>query len=95
MGYYTQYDISENSEEIIEAIENKSGYSCIGEDVIKWYSCRQDMREVSLLFPDTVLVVSGEGEESGDIWKAYYKNGKEQMEKARIVIADFDESKLQ
>jgi hypothetical protein len=38
--------------------------------------------------------LSGEGEESGDIWKMYALNGKYQMEKAVITIGAFDVNKL-
>lgn len=94
MGYYTNYDISDNDEDVIDAINEESGYGDVQEDTIKWYSCREDMKRISLMFPDRVLSVSGEGEESGDIWTAYYKNGKEQFERAQIVIGEYDESKL-
>lgn len=94
MGYYTHYDISDNSEEIQEAINLKSGYERVDEDSIKWYDCEKDMREVSVDFPNIVLTVSGEGEESGDIWRGYFKNGKGFISKAKLVFAGFDEAKL-
>lgn len=73
MGYYTRYDISDNSEEIQEAINLKSGYERVDEDSIKWYDCEKDMRDVSVDFPNIVLTVSGEGEESGDIWRGVFQ----------------------
>lgn len=45
-------------------------------------------------YPEIIFVVYGEGEESGDMWKAYYKNGKQQIEPAVITYGEFDESKL-
>lgn len=99
MGYYTQYDVSENSPEIIEALEEVSQYdlNCMDvgvSDTIKWYSCISDCITVSKAFPDTLIKVRGEGEESGDIWKAYFLNGKYQMCKAILTFEDFDENKL-
>lgn len=94
MGYYTRYDISENPDEIQEAINLKSGYTRVDDDSIKWYDCEKDMREVSLNFPNQLLTVSGEGEESGDIWKGYFKDGKGFISKAKLVFEDFEESKL-
>lgn len=94
MGYYTSYDISGNSEEIQEAINQKSGYGRVDEDSIKWYNCEKDMRDVSIAFPNIVLTVSGEGEESGDIWKGYFKNGKGFISKAKLSFEEFDEAKL-
>jgi len=43
---------------------------------------------------DLLFTVDGEGEESGDIWKKYFKNGKMFVSQGRIVFDDFDESKL-
>ena len=99
MGYYTQYDTSDNSDEVIAALEEVSGYDlgCFGagkSDSIKWYECHKHGKVVSLRFPDTLITIHGEGEESGDVWTAYFKNGKMQYEKAHIVVDGFDESKL-
>jgi hypothetical protein len=41
-----------------------------------------------------VISVEGEGEESGDIWKAYYKNGKSFRANAQVTFEEFNESKL-
>ncbi len=60
----------------------------------KWYTHREDLLEISNRFPDVLFTLNGEGEESRDIWKLYIRNGKSQLEKAEILIADFDESKL-
>jgi len=77
MGYYTKFDINRNQEDIVLAIEDKSGYNFhYGEIEGKWYSWQSDIKEVSLLFPDTEIHVEGEGEESLDIWKAFAKNGE-------------------
>lgn len=94
MGYYTRFDISNNSQEVVDAINIGSGYDDVQEDSIKWYSCLDDCKRISKDFPDTVIEVSGEGEEVGDIWTAYFKNGKMQYEKAQIVLGEYDESKL-
>lgn len=88
MGYYTRYDISNNSEEIQEAILNQSQYSDFDSEV-KWYDYREDMKKVSLKFPGVLLEVSGEGEENGDIWRAFYKDGRECYQKAQIVFPEF------
>lgn len=93
MGYITDYDISSNSQEIQEAIEKQSGYDDF--QSIKWYEWENDVKTVSLQFPDEVIEIYGEGESSGDIWKAYVKNGKSFTTEAKITFEDFDESKLQ
>jgi len=52
------------------------------------------MVEYSKRHPKVVFKLSGEGEESGDIWTEYYQDGKMQREKAEIKVAGFDKSKL-
>lgn len=92
MGYYTRYDISNNSEEIKAAINEISGYSYgVESDEIKWYNHLNDIKAVSLMFPGQEIHVSGEGEESGDIWKAYAKNGL--VYRAEVVL-DYGPYKL-
>jgi len=63
-------------------------------DSVKWYDHDDDMRELSAYYPNVTFILEGEGEESGDIWRKYYRNGKAQEVYAEIVFADFDESKL-
>ena len=67
---------------------------CNEEGEIKWYDSIEDLKKVSALVPEALIQVDGEGEESGDIWRSYYKGGKYQMVKTEIVYEDFDESKL-
>ena len=55
----------------------------------------EEMLELSKHFPDTVFCLHGEGEESGDLWYCYYKNGKSQYCPAQIVYEEYDEAKLQ
>lgn len=42
----------------------------------KWYDNDDDMLELSRKFPDTIFKLHGNGEEAGDVWDSYYKNGK-------------------
>lgn len=60
----------------------------------KWYHHEIDMAAVSHTFPDVLFTLSGEGEESGDIWKKYFLNGMVQLTEASIVFDEFDPSKL-
>jgi hypothetical protein len=61
---------------------------------IKWYEHDKEMLAASRKFPSVLFTLSGEGEESGDFWRRYYKNGKCQEARAQIVYAEFDEGKL-
>lgn len=65
-----------------------------GGDSVKWYEHEADMRELSSKYPELLLTLSGEGEESGDVWKKYFKGGKCQVAKAKIEIDAFDPKKL-
>ena len=106
MGYYTHFEIIVNNNEIIDKeIHEKlceiSGYndwdywtsSITGH--FKWYENEHDMYELSMLFPDKVFTVTGNGEESNDIWRNYWKNGKFCDANRRIVYDEYDESKLE
>lgn len=61
---------------------------------MKWYDYKHDMLELSKKFPGFVFKLCGEGEESNDLWECYFKNGKSQFCKAKIIYEKFDESKL-
>jgi hypothetical protein len=54
----------------------------------KWYEYEKDMKEMSKKMPDYLFKLSGEGEESCDIWHAYFKSGK--MQHCPVVMK-FDE----
>lgn len=66
----------------------------LSEEMGKWYQHEEDFRSFSKANPEILFVLSGEGEESGDIWKKYFLAGKCQVEKAKVVIAPFDPKKL-
>jgi len=44
--------------------------------------------------PNVLFALAGEGEESGDLWRAYYLNGKTWRSKAEIVYPPLDRTKL-
>jgi hypothetical protein len=88
-SYYAfQYEFKDNIKD-----ESTSDFELYGEQC-KWYEHDEEMIELSLRFPETVFCLYGEGEESGDIWYTYYKNGKTQYCPAKIVFDEYDESKL-
>ena len=100
MGYYTRFELEEVSGDInynldyeVE-ISNATDYSHCFEDSIKWYDFEEDMKSFSKNHPNTIFCIKGEGEESGDIWKAYFKNGKMFKTKAVLVFEEFTEEKL-
>lgn len=64
-------------------------------DEVKWYEHEKDMRAFSLKYPDILFTLRGEGEESGDIWRKYFKAGKVQVVRETLVFDEYDEKKLQ
>lgn len=58
------------------------------EEPRKWYNYENDMKKLSLKFPDTYFLLYGAGEEQGDVWKAYFYNGKVQIIKATLAFKD-------
>jgi hypothetical protein len=97
MGYYTRftlstvtnYDGNDYKELLVETLDF-SPFS----DSCKWYDHELDMIGFSEAYPKTVFKLEGEGEDSGDLWVKYFKNGRMQKCQAKIVYDEFDESKL-
>ncbi len=98
MGYNTQFNVTIHPEnKIIRAIiaEDDTFYA-LGSDgeSYKWYGHEDDMRKLSQTYPEHVFELSGEGENAGDMWRKYFKNGKMQSCPAIVTYDPFDESKL-
>jgi hypothetical protein len=83
-------DVEELKREIADQISDNYLWS----DGCKWYDHQKDMRSFSRKYPEVLFILSGEGEESGDMWRAYFKNGKMQFVKAKIVFDDFNAALL-
>jgi hypothetical protein len=61
----------------------------------KWYDHDEDCAAMSKHFPGVVFKLHGEGEEQGDIWEAYYKDGLCQICRAlRPAFPPFDSTQL-
>lgn len=55
-------------------------------DKTTWYSAERDLKSFSLQHPSFLFVLEGYGEDDGDIWKMYVKDGKQQFETAKFVF---------
>lgn len=79
MGYYTTYELSAEDSSVQEDVERRareiSGYSSL-EDSCKWYDHDEHMLALSKEFPTITLRLDGEGEETGDVWAKWYRNGE-------------------
>lgn len=80
---------------IQEFFEDPSGFSkefCLDSYDVKWYDWKQEMAELSRAFPDLVFKVHGWGEESDDLWDAYFCAGKRQD--CTATLEPFDPTKF-
>jgi len=99
MGYYTKHELTiikgnDNVTDYEKEICEIADYDDLFESECKWYECESDMKEYSKKHPKTLFCISGEGEESGDLWEKYFLNGKVQHCEAIITYEKFDETKL-
>lgn len=60
----------------------------------KWYDWKEDMSLLSKRFPEILFYLHGEGENSDDLWDAYFLGGKSQYCPAVITYDDFNPDKL-
>lgn len=111
MGYYTDFEIEVIPDEgvevdfdylhfklnkISEYVFSVSGNNGLRLGDSKWYNSKSDMSRLSEQFKNVLFIVNGEGEENGDIWKYYFKNGMFQDANVRVTYThdEFDSSKL-
>ena len=108
MGYYTIFKLSAKDSEITDDMKKElstinsyyfDNLNLIDELVegwfeAKWYDYVDNMKMLSLKFPTIVFILEGSGEESSDMWVAYFMNGKVQHEKAKITYDYFNPNKL-
>lgn len=67
-------------------------YEIYGEG--KWYDFHEDMTKLSKAFPEVVFKLSGDGEETDDVWTTYYMGGKSQSAKRTVIVEEFNPNKL-
>jgi hypothetical protein len=72
---------------------NYFGFDPFG-DTTKWYGHEHDMRALSEEYPGVLFTLTGYGEESGDVWRKYFRDGRMQLAPAKIIFEDFNPSKL-
>jgi len=101
MGYCADYilEVFKGKKEVdsssfIKEIEHFIGYDpFIGYS--KW-NCREgDMKEISKKHSEMLFVLYEEGQNIDDVRKIYFKDGKMQITKAKIIFEKFNENKLE
>ena len=61
---------------------------------VAWSSHVEDLLAFSKKYPQVLFRLEGEGEEHGDYWKHYFKNGKQQVARGVMTYPAYDEAKL-
>lgn len=54
------------------------------DEEVKWYDHTSDMERISLVFPNVIFMLHGEGEDRDDMWNKFYYNGKSETCQAQI-----------
>lgn len=94
MGYSTVYSLeiipdSREAWDTVTAhkdISGAVGKNGGGAHACTWYHHEDDMLELSQKFPGVVFKLHGTGDDEGDIWIKYFKNGKKQVCRAIVTI---------
>lgn len=107
MGYNTVYSLEIGSLEGLTKLQQRDLYEeeidgsfTIGQltngdcDEMRWYQHDDDMDLISKNYPNVLFTLRGEGEESGDIWQTWYRNGKHITVRAEVVIPEPDLTQL-
>ncbi|AYK07744.1 hypothetical protein [Brevibacillus laterosporus] len=98
MGYRTRFslEITPECREVYDhlARDEYVDYVLGSGEPATWYVHEADMVQMSLKFPDILFELTGDGEDTDDLWRKYFKNGKIQRCPAIITYDAFDESKL-
>lgn len=99
MGCYTKYRLEiisglDSSIHYGEEITKLTDYNSLFDEPIKWYDHAEDLKYFSKKYPQTVFALFGEGDESGDLWVKYFKNGKMQYGEVEIIYPEYDENEL-
>jgi len=81
-------DMSEDAKESVEVDGSTTS------DPTKWYEWANDMRLMSMAFPDIVFVLKADGEDDDGRWVEYWRGGKVQHEDQVITYGEFDEGRL-
>lgn len=66
-------------------------YAFMDGESVKWYDHDEDMLELSKKWPGVVFILDGDGEDTGDIWRSFYNNGKTYQWRPKIDRPKFSD----
>ena len=99
MGYYTYFTLNTTPKvitklkELYPDTEDMMNLEGEFDQDYKWYDHHIELAEVSKYFPEEVIELHCEGEDTVQ-WMEYYKNGKQQVAEGKMVFAPYDETLL-
>jgi hypothetical protein len=64
-------------------------------DACKWYDHDEEMSVLSEMVPGVLFTLEGHGEEAGDLWRSYYRDGTMYTYQMPNDFPPFDEGKLE
>ena len=84
MGYQTTYTLESTSDDNVDlhkqAIADASTFFAHSrkwpEESCSWYLHEDEMRDYSRDHPGVTFVLDGDGEEPGDIWRKWFRDGE-------------------
>ena len=94
MSYNTSYSFDYNhdsvGDEFPNAFMNITGYGVDDIGYITWHDCQENMLRLSIMYPEVMFELCGEGSDGDDMWRTRYKNGKSNTVRAEIVFPEFE-----
>lgn len=109
MGYYTSYSlqcygpedkIEAFEQELLESTKSDGEYDHEVNELIKWgcvyaklYDIEKWIDGLAPKHPDILICLSGDGEESDDLWETRWKGTESECQKA--IIPPFENNNLQ
>lgn len=85
MPYTTKYTLhtdDHDADSHQENIEEMSRFRL--EESCSWYDHEKDMVKYSVQHPTVLFILDGDGEEPGDVWRKWFRNGQMRVWKANV-----------
>ena len=62
--------------DVLARVTDDLNYGGMLSDSIKWYDHEDHMSDISAAIPDVYFILNGDGEDSDDLWRKYFFNGR-------------------
>jgi hypothetical protein len=59
-----------------------------GTNELDWDSLEEDMETFSVLYPNLVFIIYGQGEGNENEWRMFFKNGKREIQHSTVTYPD-------